>query len=191
MIHPNTRLATIDGVVGQGLVATRPIPLGTITWVLDDLDRVFTAPEIAALPTCYEPMIDQWTFDDGHGRHVLCWDIGRFMNHSCECNCAGSELGFEVALRDIDPGEQLTNDYEVFVLESREWFECRCGAPPCRGVVAQGRSPSVVEAVLLRVRLAIPAVDRVAQPLLPLMRPHQLAAAVTHLGGDGEVPEIG
>ena len=125
MIHPDTRLAIIDDDVGQGLVATRPIPLGTITWVLDDLDRVFTAPEVEALPTSYEPLIDQWTFDDGHGRHVLCWDIGRFMNHSCECNRAGSEFGFEVALRDIEPGEQLTNDYEVFVLESREWFECR------------------------------------------------------------------
>src|SRR5262249_45540704 len=142
-----------------------------------------TAPEIAALPTCYEPMIDQWTFNDGHGRHVLCWDIGRFMNHSCECNCAGSQFGFELALRDIEPGEQLTNDYETFVLETRESFECRCGAPSCRGVVRHGRFGDAVESVLHRLRLVVPAIAKVDQPLLTLMRPQQLATAVRTLRG--------
>src|SRR5215211_3077185 len=89
MIHPDTRLAAIDVVVGDGVIATRPIPQGTITWVLDQLDGVFTESEVEGLPACYEPLIDRWTFNDGHGRCVLCWDLGRLMNHSCEPNCGG------------------------------------------------------------------------------------------------------
>ncbi len=82
LIQPDTRLVTVDTDVGDGVVATRWIPQGSITWVLDDIDRVITAVEVDALPPCYEPQVHRWTFDDGHGRRVLCWDLGRLMNHS-------------------------------------------------------------------------------------------------------------
>ena len=45
MIHPNTELRFINKEVGYGVVATKPIPAGTITWVLDKLDRTFTPDE--------------------------------------------------------------------------------------------------------------------------------------------------
>ena len=76
MIHPDTRLVTIDGVVGSGVVATRLIPRGTITWVMDDLDRAFSGADMDALPPGYDELLDRWTFHDGRGRRVLCWDLG-------------------------------------------------------------------------------------------------------------------
>ena len=33
------------------------------------------------------------------------------MNHSCNPNVLASDLGFEIAIRDILPGEKMTNDY--------------------------------------------------------------------------------
>ena len=181
MIHPRTRLVSIDREVGDGVVATRPIPRGTITWVLDDLDRMFTDSEVAALPACYEPLLDRWTFNDGRGHHVLCWDLARFMNHSCEPNCAGSELGFEIAVRDIEPGEQLTNDYATFHLHPREQFDCRCGSLSCRGVVTHRDAAHAVEEVRRQLATALPAVGEVDQPLWSLIRPRQLADAVRGL----------
>jgi uncharacterized protein len=183
VIHPDTRLVTIDDHVGQGVVATRRIPMGTITWVLDDLDGVFAESEASELPECYQPMIDRWTFNDGRGQHVLCWDLGRFMNHSCESNCGGTEHDFEIALRDIETGEQLTNDYAAFHMLPRERFECHCGTASCRGLVTHGLFPDVTEALDHRVAVALAFVDRVDQPLAMLLRPGQVAAALSERRG--------
>ena len=39
-----------------------------------------------------------------------------------------------VAMRDVEPGEELTTDYALFDSSADE-MECRCGAEQCRGVV--------------------------------------------------------
>jgi hypothetical protein len=177
MIHPDTRLITIDGVVGSGVIATRRIPRGTLTWVLDDLDRAFTGSQLNTLPPCYDDLIDRWTFHDGRGRRVLCWDLGRYLNHSCEPNCGGSEFWFEVALRDIEPGEQLTNDYATLYMRPSEGFACRCGALSCRGRASHEEVPLVVSSIHDQVLTALGELDRVAQPLSALLRPEWLAYA--------------
>jgi hypothetical protein len=191
VIHPDTQLVHVDPEVGRGVVATRPIPSGTITWVLDDLDRLFTESEVAALPPCYEPLLDRWAFNDGRGHHVLCWDFARFMNHSCEPNCGGTEFGLEVALRDIEPGDQLTNDYATFVLHPRERIDCRCGARACRGVVTHKDDPDAVAQVRRLLRAAVPAIGQVDQPLASLLRPGQLVAALNELGYGPDLPDLG
>jgi hypothetical protein len=48
MIHPNTELRFISPEVGYGVVAREFIPKGTITWVLDELDREFTPEQFNA-----------------------------------------------------------------------------------------------------------------------------------------------
>ena len=48
MIHPDTELQFINDEIGHGVVATKLIPAGTITWVLDKLDREFTKARILA-----------------------------------------------------------------------------------------------------------------------------------------------
>lgn len=169
MIHPHTELVTIDGVVGSGVIATRRIPRGTITWVFDDLDRALSASDMGALPPIYEDLLDRWTFHDGRGRRVLCWDLGRYMNHSCEPNCGGSEFWFEVALRDIEPGEQLTNDYATLYMRSSEGFDCRCGADSCRSIVSHAQVPHAVAAVRHQLRRALGEIELPEQPLLALL----------------------
>lgn len=41
MIHPDTKISYISPEKGYGDVATKLIPKNTITWVQDDLDRIF------------------------------------------------------------------------------------------------------------------------------------------------------
>lgn len=59
-------------------------------------------------------------------------DIDDFINHSCEPNCfiRFPDLSLE-ALRDIQPGEELTINYCASELKIEEPFECNCGAANC------------------------------------------------------------
>ncbi|WP_027420360.1 SET domain-containing protein [Crocinitomix catalasitica] len=111
MIHPKTEIKFINDIVGYGVVATELIPAGTITWVLDKLDREFTPDQVANLEPIYQEIIDTYTFRNNLGNYVLCWDTGRFVNHSFNSNCLTTAYDFEIAIRDIQPGEQLTDDY--------------------------------------------------------------------------------
>jgi len=111
MIHPNTEIAFISKQVGYGVVATELIPAGTITWVLDKLDREFTPSDFESLERIYQDILDTYTFRNNTGNFVLCWDLGRYVNHSFNSNCLTTAYDFEIAIRDIQPGEQLTDDY--------------------------------------------------------------------------------
>ncbi len=133
MIHPDTELRHVNDVIGYGVFATAFIPAGTITWVQDDLDQTFTASEAEKLPACYLPILDKYCFTNAAGRLVLCWDHARFMNHSCEATCLSAGYDFEIAVRDLHPGEELTDDYGT--LNLNEDFACACASPHCRKII--------------------------------------------------------
>ena len=111
MIHPDTELKFISNEIGYGVVATKFIPAGTITWVLDRLDREFTPLELQQMDPTYQNILDTYTFRNNKGNYILCWDNGRYVNHSFNSNCLTTAYDFEIAIRDIQPGEQLTDDY--------------------------------------------------------------------------------
>lgn len=111
MIHPSTELRFINNEIGYGVVATELIPKGTITWVLDKLDREFTGVELMEFDEIYQQILSKYCFRNNAGKFVLCWDNGRFVNHSFKSNCLSTAYDFELAVRDIHPGEELTDDY--------------------------------------------------------------------------------
>ena len=111
MIHPHTGLKFICKEIGYGVVATRFIPKGTITWVMDALDQRFSEQEVLDLGVHYIDILDKYTFRDATGDYILCWDHARFVNHSFRPNCITTAYDFELAVRDIKPGQELTNDY--------------------------------------------------------------------------------
>lgn len=111
MIHPKTELKLISETVGYGVVAKEFIPAGTITWALDDLDREFTPQQFNAMKPVYQNILDTYCYRNNKGNLVLCWDYGRFVNHSFKSNCLSTAYDFEIAIRDIHPGEELTDDY--------------------------------------------------------------------------------
>ncbi|HEX7690961.1 MAG TPA: SET domain-containing protein-lysine N-methyltransferase [Sediminibacterium sp.] len=56
------------------------------------------------------------------------------QNHSCQPNTIYDGLNV-IATCDIAPGQELTLDYASFLDDRMEPFECRCGAPGCKGFI--------------------------------------------------------
>lgn len=54
------------------------------------------------------------------------------FNHSCDPNVGFSGQVALVAMRDIQPGEELTFDYAMCDGSPYDEFECLCGSPHCR-----------------------------------------------------------
>ena len=185
MIHPRTELRFVHTAIGVGIYASRPIARGTLTWVLDPLDRRLTPAAAAALPAHYHPLVEKYSFRDAGGNFILCWDHARYVNHSCDPNCAGTRHGFDVALRDIAPGEQLTNDYGTLNLLPHEAFACNCGAATCRGWI----TPEDPGAERKRARessfaAALAGLGKVEQPLWELAPQGTIAQLLKGVTGD-------
>ena len=117
MIHPDTELRFINEQIGYGIVALKPIPQGTITWALDKLDRTFSPGQVKAMDELYQKVLDKYTYRNAQGNYILCWDNARFVNHSSNANCLTTAYEFEIAVRDIAAGEELTDDYGYLNLE--------------------------------------------------------------------------
>ena len=70
--------------------------------------------------------------------------MDNFLNHSCEPNCDVTVYPTNYAIkltanRDVHPGEAITIDYEHTeedLIMQGGAFECACGAPSCRGMIA-------------------------------------------------------
>ncbi len=111
MIHPKTELKFISPQIGYGVVATEFIPAGTITWALDNLDREFTPAKLKKMNPLYQNILETYCYRNNKGNFMLCWDNGRYVNHSFKSNCISTAYDFEIAVRDIQKGEELSDDY--------------------------------------------------------------------------------
>jgi hypothetical protein len=89
------------------------------------------------------------------------------MNHSCSATCLSPGFDFEIAIRDIQAGEELTDDYGA--LNPEEPFTCLCGAAGCRGQVLPDDAAREAVRWDSLVAAAFPDVGRVAQPLWELV----------------------
>ena len=163
MVHPDTELRYVNDSIGWGVFASRALPKGTIVWALDPLDQRFTAAQIATLPAHAQAALEKYSYIDARGRHILCWDHGRFFNHSCAANCLSLGYDFELAVRDIAAGEELTDDYGT--LNPLAPFPCLCGAASCRGVVQPDDFARLGDRWNRRARDAFFLIPTVAQPL--------------------------
>ena len=74
MIHPKTELRLINEEIGYGVVAKELIPAGTITWVLDELDREFTPKQIEKFNPLYQQILETYCYRNYKGNFVLFWD---------------------------------------------------------------------------------------------------------------------
>jgi hypothetical protein len=163
MLHPDTELRKRNDCIGYGVFATSPIPLGTITWVLDPLDQILDDSRLSHFDSRLLETVIKYSTINGRGQRVLCWDMNRFMNHSCEANVLSPGMPLEIAVRDIAAGEELTNDYGAFNIETD--FRCLCGARTCRGIVRNDDFERLAPHWDERLRHATARAHWVAQPL--------------------------
>jgi len=133
MLHPHTELRFISDNLGSGVFATRNIPAGTIVFVSDDFDRVFTPDEFESLRGSYRELANTYSYRGADGNRIMSWDLAKYVNHSCEANVLATAYDFEIAVREIGCGEQITVDYGLFNI--CEELYCGCGESGCRGIV--------------------------------------------------------
>lgn len=122
MIHPHTQLAKISDAVGYGVIATQLIPKGSIVWILDDLTQQLDESYIDSLDQFTKKELLKYCYRYRNGKLVLVWDLGRYVNHNSNPNCITTAYDFEIAVRDIPPGEEITVDYGILNLD--EPFDC-------------------------------------------------------------------
>ena len=175
MLLPYVELRHVDETIGYGTFATRFIPKGTITWVRDAFDQAFSPAAIETLHPLHRAILDKYSYSDASGDRILCWDHGRFVNHSCEPTCLAPGFQFEIAVRDILPGEQITDEYGTLNTDA---FTCHCGQPRCRGVVQLDDILVYGEAWDEILSAAFPAVGNVPQPLWDLVKEKDEVAGV-------------
>jgi len=188
MIHPHTELRFINNHIGHGIIATQFIPKGTITWALDKLDRIFTPEQIGNMDKMYQEILDKYTYRNAEGNHVLCWDNARFVNHSSNSNCITTAYEFEIAIRDIHPGEELTDDYGYLNVET-----------PLEIIPEEGSDRTMIYPDdLLRyypvwdekLLGAFPFIPQVEQPLLHLLTPAVRDKVMAIARGDQKMDSI-
>ena len=180
MIHPHTRLAWISDTVGWGVVATHPIPAGTLTWVPDPLDRRISRTEFAALPAVLQTQVAHFAYLDQAGNHVLAWDIGRYINHSCAPTCVSGGYDGCVAAVDLQPGEQLTDDYGSYLPGE---MDCACGAATCRRRIGRSFAPALIATWDERFAAIFQRIGAVDQPLWEVLPPSERARLAAALAG--------
>ena len=187
MIHPHTELRFISKEIGYGVVATQFIPAGAITWVLDKLDREFSPLDFQNMEPIYQDILDTYTYRNNNGNLVLCWDHGRYVNHSFNSNCLTTAYDFEIAVRDINPGEQLTDDYGYLNITS-----------PFRGINEGTRRKTVYPDDLLKyykvwdnkIRKVFYKIDKLDQPLQQVLSDKTRSKIENVLCGEAELASI-
>jgi hypothetical protein len=172
--------------MGYGLFATRTIPRGTVTWVGDPLDQVLAPERYAALPAMLRGLAFKYSYLNGRSERILCWDHGRFVNHSCAATCLSPGFDFEIATHDIAAGDEITDDYGTLNLE--EPFPCLCGAPNCRGSVHPDDPVRHAAEWDALTAAAFPLIHEVEQPLWELVSEKEAVAKV--LRGECELPSV-
>jgi hypothetical protein len=167
MLHPHTRLQHISDAVGYGIFATRDIPAGTIVYIRDSLEIAVSPAQFAAHSPEMRAVIDKYSYIDERGDRIVSWDLAKYVNHCCQCNTISTGYGFEMALRDIATGEQLTDEYGIFNLDIK--MELVCDRPGCRKRIGPGDFDRYYPEWDAKIRPVLPRLFGVDQPLGSLL----------------------
>jgi uncharacterized protein len=177
LLHPDTELRFVSPEIGVGVFATKPIPKGTIVWALDDLDQVLNPAFVDRLDDLRKELVLKYAYRNRRGQYVLCWDLAKFVNHSFHANCMGTAYDFEVAVRDIPVGEELTDDYGTLNLD--EPFHSQAEAGTKRALAMPDDLLHFSDEWDRSVLEALACYRLVEQPLAYLVKPEFQAAVRT------------
>ena len=169
MIHPDVELRYINDEIGYGIFAKKFIPEGTITYIKDSLEIEISPEAYQNHPLVMQQAIEKYSYIDERGYRIVSWDIAKYVNHCCQSNTISTGYGFEFALRDIQAGEQITDEYGIFNLQYE--MSVFCGNPNCRKVVRPEDFDLYYKVWDKSILKSLPKLNQVSQPLLPMMDP--------------------
>lgn len=124
-----------SAIQGRGLFAIEPIEKGEVVCIKGGyifngatLERVARSLGSSEIQITEQFFIGPLSEQEREGSMI-------FSNHSCEPNIGVQGQIVFVAMRDIEPGEELTHDWattddETYVME------CNCGSASCRKTIS-------------------------------------------------------
>lgn len=130
-ITPKAEKGVASGIAGRGLVADEPIGKDEVVAVKGG--HIVTTETLLSMPEYLQNSDVQITDD----LHLVALDddeyesVMLFLNHSCEPNVGFAGNTVLVAMRPVEPGEELTTDYALFD-DYEGSMGCSCGKPACR-----------------------------------------------------------
>lgn len=136
-LHPAVAVGP-SRIQGRGLFAAARIAEGTVVSRLGGrlvsgagLREAFEAAARLPAPAYVD------TISVGEDLHLILppGSPNGFGNHGCDPNLWWVDAYRLAARRDIEPGEELTNDYGTSTAVAGFRMDCRCAAAVCRGVV--------------------------------------------------------
>ncbi len=99
---------------GLGLFADQRIQKGALVSAWDaGFDREFSQEEVGKLSPIARDFIDDFGWTTEEGKIRVSMDHGRYTNHSKDANLEVRDGG-TFALRDIESGEELVEDYATY-----------------------------------------------------------------------------
>lgn len=188
MIHPDTAIKFVSEQIGLGVFAAADIPKGTVVYVRDPLEVKLAPREFNALDAAQKAAVEKYSYVDAQGHLIVSWDHAKYMNHSCDCNTIGTAYGFEIAVRDIKAGEELTTEYGVLNIQLE--YEIGCGCRQCRGALRDediDRYHKLWDGWIVD---GLNAAPHVPQPLLPVMDTTTRTEFEAYLAGTREYRPI-
>jgi hypothetical protein len=193
MIHPDTHIHYLGAEIGHGVFATRPIPCGSIVYVQDALDIVITQHDSRLEDPRCTNTIARFSYLDENGNRVISWDVGRYVNHCCQANTLSTGWGFELAVRDIAAGEQITDDYRLYNYAlsnpaAMGEMHCPYGFSACARSLALTDPEQLIREWDAILQGALTSLATVAQPLWPYLPDH--VRADLHIGRYRSVREV-
>ncbi|EGB16282.1 hypothetical protein DND132_3079 [Pseudodesulfovibrio mercurii] len=165
MMHPMTEVRFVDPTIGYGVIAAGDIPRGTIVYVRDPLEAAYAA-RAANRPDRVRDL-GKTVYADESGVHVVSRDNARYVNHRCDANVMATAYGFEIAVRDIWKGQEISEEYGLFDL-GRD-IPLDCGCTRCRKALHPDDLERYHAAWDGLIRDALSRVADVHQPLMAFM----------------------
>jgi hypothetical protein len=164
MIHPNTELRFVNKHIGYGVFATAKIPQGTVVYVKDALEADIEPDNPLFENPHYKELIEKYSYIDNRGHFVFSWDAARFVNHCCNSNTISTGYGFEIAIKDIEKGDEITDEYGILNLKNE--LKLKCSRANCRKAITPSDLDNHAGTWDEQIKAALAKFNAVEQPLL-------------------------
>lgn len=168
-----------SSIDGEGIFAGETILKGTIVFYYSSNDVYVSKKDFKSLSDFEKQRIYQLGVEGEDGDWIV---TDGDANHSCDANILSlfvDGLYCDIAVKDIQMGEEITIDYGLFYSSFPWEMTCRCHSYNCRGIFGSAIAvdSKTMELWHLRISEAAARIHRVRQPLFT--RDDESAKALT------------
>lgn len=147
-------------IEGYGIFAGEFIPKGTIVFFYSEDDLFIPKERFRSSSEDERKIFYRYGVEDEAGNWLVKEDN---INHSCDSNILSmfvDGIYCDIAVKDIDPGEEITIDYGLFYSSFPWSMKCKCNTSICRKIFGSGLPADAKTQNLWHLRI-LGAADRI------------------------------